>query len=114
MHLDDLTPDQMMKESGMPVKYIVEILEGERAITPEIASLFEHCFRWPAQVLLTDRLLYDIEKELDRQERCLEDFEAHVWGQEIFLVHIKDNIKMLKKDLACLRKRLPVRLRSSR
>ena len=48
MYLDDLTPDQMMKETGMPVKSIVEIID------------------WPAQVLLTWQLLCDIENELYR------------------------------------------------
>ncbi len=114
MYLDDLTPDQMMKETGMPVKSIVEILEGKLAITPGIASLFERCFRWPAQVLLTWQLLYDIENELYRQEERLEKFGLHVYNQEIFLVYIKNSIRMLKMDRALLKKLLPARLRSMR
>jgi plasmid maintenance system antidote protein VapI len=114
MYLDDLTPDQMMKETGMPVKSIVEILEGKLAITPGIASLFERCFGWPAQVLLTWQLLYDIENELYRQEERLEKFGLHVYNQEIFLVYTKKLIRGLKKDRALLKKLLPARLRSMR
>ena len=114
MYADDLTPDQMMKETGMPVKSIVEIIERERRITTEIASLFERCFGWPAQVLLTWQLLYDIENELHRQEDRLGEFGWHVCVQEIFLVDIKNRIRMLKMDRASLKKRLPVRLRSMR
>ncbi len=114
MYLDDLTPDQMMKETGMPVKYIVEIIERERRITTGIASLFERYFGWPAQVLLTWQLLYDIENELYRQEERLEKFGLHVYNQEIFLVHIKNSIRGLKKDRALLKKLLPARLRSMR
>jgi len=112
MYLDDLTPDQMMKETGMPVKSIVEILEGKLAITPGIASLFERCFGWPAQVVLTWQLLYDIENELYRQEERLGEFGWHVYGQEIFLVYIKNRIGMLKMNRAFLKKRLHARLRS--
>ncbi len=114
MYLDDLTPDQMMKETGMPVKSIVEIIERQRRITPGIASLFERCFGWPAQVLLTWQLLYDIENELYRQEDRLGEFGWHVYNQEIFLVRIKNRISMLKMNRAFLKKGLPARLRSMR
>jgi plasmid maintenance system antidote protein VapI len=114
MYLDDLTPDQMMKETGMPVKYIVEIIERERRITTGIASLFERYFGWPAQVLLTWQLLYDIKNELYRQEDRLREFEWHVYNQEIFLVCRKNSIRMLKKDRAFLKKLLPARFRSMR
>ena len=114
MYLDDLTPDQMMKETGMPVKSIVEIIERQCRITTEIASLFERYFGWPAQVLLTLQLLYDIENERYRQEDRLGEFGWHVYGQEIFLVYIKNRIRMLKMDRAFLKKRLPARLRSMR
>jgi plasmid maintenance system antidote protein VapI len=114
MYLDDLTPDQMMKETGMPVKSIVEIIERQRRITPGIASLFERCFGWPAHVLLTWQLLYDIENELSRQEDRLQDFECHVCGQELFLWCINNQIRMLKMDRALLKKLLPARLRSMR
>ena len=114
MYLDDLTPDQMMKETGMPVKSIVEIIERQRRITTQIASLFERYFGWPAQVLLTWQLFYDIENELYRQEDRLGEFGSHVYGQEIFLVEIKNKIRMLKMDRAFFKKRLPARLRSMR
>ena len=114
MYLDDLTPDQMMKETGMPVKAIVEIIERQRRITPGIGSLFERCFGWPAQVLLTWQLLYDIENELYRQEDRLVEFGWHVYNQEIFLVWNKKRIRMLKMDRAFLKKGLPARLRSMR
>jgi plasmid maintenance system antidote protein VapI len=114
MYLDDLTPDQMMKETGMPVKSIGEIVERKRRITTEIASLFERSFGWPAQVLLTWQLLYDIENELYRQEGRLGKFGSHVYTQEIFLVSMKNRISMLKIDRAFLKKRLPARLRSMR
>ena len=114
MYLDDLTPDQMMKETGMPVKPIVEIIERQRRITPGIGSLFERCFGWPAQVLLTWQLLYDIENELYRQEYRLGEFGSYVYNQEIFLVRIKNRISMLKMNRAFLKKGLPARLRSMR
>ena len=114
MYLDDLTPDQMMKETGMPVKYIVEIIERQRRITTGIASLFERSFGWPAQVLLTWQLLYDIENELYRQEDRLGEFGWYVYNQEIFLVSIKNRIGVLKMNRAFLKKRLPARLRSMR
>jgi hypothetical protein len=37
-----------------------------------------------------------------------------VYNQEIFLVDIKNSIRMLKMDRASLKKRLPARLRSMR
>ncbi len=114
MYLDDLTPDQMMKETGMPVKPIVEIIERQRRITPGIGSLFERCFGWPAQVLLTWQLLYDVENELYRQEYRLGEFGSYVYNQEIFLVRIKNRISMLKMNRAFLKKGLPARLRSMR
>jgi plasmid maintenance system antidote protein VapI len=56
MKRDGLTPDQMMKESGMPRQNIVAILEGKLAITPENASLFQRCFGWSAMELLDHQL----------------------------------------------------------
>jgi len=114
MYLDDLTPDQMMKETGMPVKDIVEIIERQRRITTQIASRFERYFGWPAQVSLTWQLLYDIENELYRQEYRLGEFGSYVYNQEIFLVRIKNRISMLKMNRAFLKKGLPARLRSMR
>ena len=114
MYLDDLTQDQMMRETGMPVKYIVEIVERQRRITTEIASLFERHFGWPAQVLLTWQLLCDIENELYRQEDRLGKFGSHVYAQEVFLLSIKKRIRTLKMDRAFLKKLLPARLRSMR
>jgi len=104
----------MMKETGKPVEYIVEIIKRQRRITTQIASLFERYFGWPAQVLLTWQLLHDIENELYRQEERLEKFGLHVYNQEIFLVYIKNRIRMLKMHRAFLKKRLPARLRSMR
>jgi plasmid maintenance system antidote protein VapI len=112
--LDDLTPDQMAKEIDMPVQDIIDIIERRRRITPKIASRFERCFGWPAHVLLTWQLLYDIEYELYRQENRLQEFEWHVCGQELFLWWINNQIKSLKSDRAALKKRLPVRFRSMR
>jgi len=104
------TLDQVAKELKMPAQDIIEM----RKITPKIAERFERCFGWPAQVLLTWQLLYDIENELYRQEERLEKFGLHVYNQEIFLVHIKNSIRGLKKDRALLKKLLPARLRSMR
>ena len=87
----------------MPVKYIVEITKRQRRITTQIASRFERYFGWPAQVLLTWQLLYDIENELNRQEERLEKFGLHVYNQEIFLVYTKKLIRGLKKDRALLK-----------
>jgi plasmid maintenance system antidote protein VapI len=107
-----LTLDEMMKKSGMPVKYIVQIIHSERSITPGIASLFDRCFGWPAQALLDWQLLYEIEAKVLGQEIFLADLALHMLGQEKFLADVEDRIKMLKKDRAVVRRRLPARLRS--
>ena len=54
-----LTPDQMMKKTGMPVENINELIEGKRKITPAIASVLELCFGPSAQKLVLCQSLYD-------------------------------------------------------
>jgi addiction module HigA family antidote len=53
-----LTPEQMMKKTGMPIKNIVQIIESKRPITPAIALLFERCFGWSAQELVACQTHY--------------------------------------------------------
>jgi plasmid maintenance system antidote protein VapI len=60
MRRDGLTPNLMMKKSGMPEEYIVAILEGKVRITEGNALLFERCFGWPARDLLCQQALDDI------------------------------------------------------
>jgi addiction module HigA family antidote len=54
-----LTPDQMMKETGMPVENINELIEDKRKITPAIASVLELCLGPSAQNLVLCQSLYD-------------------------------------------------------
>src|SRR5260370_19948427 len=72
-----LTVDQVAEKLKMPLQDIIEM----RKITPKIAKRFERCFGWPAQVLLTWQLLYDIENELYRQEDRLGEFGWHVYNR---------------------------------
>jgi hypothetical protein len=60
MRRDGLTPNLMMKKSGMPEENIVAILEGKLRITEGNALLFEQCFGWPARDLLYQQALDDI------------------------------------------------------
>jgi hypothetical protein len=75
MRRDGLTPNLMMKKSGMPEGYIVAILEGKLRITEGNALLFERCFGWPARDLLYPQALDDIAvlkalAEITRNEFC--------------------------------------------
>jgi antitoxin HigA-1 len=107
----DITPARLANESGVPLVHITEIIEGKRAITPQIAKRVERCFGWPAAVLLYWQLLYDIEVKLLGQETWLADATLHVRGQKMFLADVKNNMKILKIDCALIKKRLPARLR---
>jgi plasmid maintenance system antidote protein VapI len=60
MRRGGLTPNLMMKKSGMPEGYIVAILEGKLRITEGNALLFERYFGWPARDLLYQQTLDDI------------------------------------------------------
>jgi plasmid maintenance system antidote protein VapI len=115
MYLDDLTPALMAKRCRMPEQKIKAIAELKHRITSKIASCFERCFGWPAHVLLTWQLVYDIEERLYHwEDRFQEHFEMHVYGQEFFLARIKSDIKLLKMDRRFLQKLLPARLRKKR
>jgi addiction module HigA family antidote len=107
----DITADRLANDTGVPLEHINEIIAGKRAITPEIAKLCERCFGWPARVLLDWQNLYDVEVELWGQETWLADAIMHVRAQEMFLAHVKDNIKTLKGYGAFVKRRLPARLR---
>jgi plasmid maintenance system antidote protein VapI len=56
MRRDGLTPDLMMKKTGMPTQYILAICEGKLDMTSGIALLFEKCLGWSAIELLCYQL----------------------------------------------------------
>jgi plasmid maintenance system antidote protein VapI len=60
MKRDGLTPDRMMRKSGMPAQFIVAILQGGLRITEGNALLFQRCFDWPAIQLLHAQLCDDL------------------------------------------------------
>jgi addiction module HigA family antidote len=109
-----LTPDQVAKETRMPVQEINEIIEGKRAITDDIASLFERCFGWPAQALVDCQSLYDIEMHVLGHDTFLEKLRIHLVGQEFFLADGEARSKEWKRDGAFFKRRLHAKLRSRR
>jgi hypothetical protein len=99
MRRDGLTPDQMMKKSGMPTQNIVEILEGKRVITHGIAVLFERCFRWSAIELLDHQLRDLIGRFMVRVEIAKNHLEFLTKAAEI-----QELIARIEKEL-CVNQR---------
>jgi plasmid maintenance system antidote protein VapI len=89
-----LTLDQVAKKLEMQTEDIVEM----RKITPAFADRCERCFGWPAQVLLTWQLLYDVEEQWWGEETFATALKEHMQGQRIFLAQVKSRKEMLQKE----------------
>jgi len=89
-----LTLYQVAKKVGMPPEDIFKM----RKITPEIADRLERCFGWPAHVLLTWQLLYDVEEQYWGEETFATALKEHMQGQRIFLAQVKSRKEMLQKE----------------
>jgi plasmid maintenance system antidote protein VapI len=106
--------ERVASETGRSPQEITEILNGDRDPTSDIAEPLGRWFGLPARVIELWRLHYDMSVEWFGHKEWLEEARMHLFGIEVFLAHLEDKIKVLKKEGVYVRKLIPPRFRPRR